>query len=103
MIRVENFPSFVTSKAEFKSKRINAYGTEWYISIELYKYCQTSGEDVRVTPSSSDQPETLGVFVYGERSDRKECSFDVDATFKFKQPVTAQEYRYLRTRKFCFD
>ena len=86
LVRIENFPSFVTSKAEFNTKRITAYGTEWYISIKLCKYCQTSKEYIRATPSTTDQLETLGAFVCGTRSDRKECSFDVGATFKFKNP-----------------
>ena len=101
MVRIDNFPLFVTSKAVFDTKYFNAYGTEWYITISLYKYCQTRKGQKRVTSSSvNDQPETLGAFVYGTRSDRKECSFDVDETFKFKRPSTALEVQY--SHKFSF-
>ena len=101
MIRIDSFPFFVISKDQFDTKRINAYGTEWHINIQLYKYCQTSKEFIQVTSSPSDQPETLATFVCGKRSDRKEFAFDVDATFKFKQPTTAQENRL--SHKFCFN
>ena len=107
MIRIENFPSFVISKDRFDSKPISAYGAEWYINIRLYKYCQTDKKYIHVTPSSLDRPETLAAFVCGGRKEcfvcggRKECSFDVEATFKFKQPVTAQENRF--SHKFVFD
>ena len=100
-ILIENFNSFVTSKAECNSLSINFNNTEWYIYVQLYKYDQTSNEYICVTPSSSDQPETLAAFLCGRRSDRKECSFNVDEIFKFKQPSTAREYRLLR--KFSFD
>ena len=103
MVRIDKFPSFVTLKTEFNTKHFNAYGTEWYISIQLYKYCQTSKEHKRVTSSSiNDQPETLGAFVYGTRSDGKKCSFDVDANFKFKRPSTAGGRRY-SSEKFSFN
>ena len=100
MIRINNFPSFVTSKAEFDTKRINAYGAEWYIAIEWYKYCQTGKKYIHVTSSSPDQPETLGVFLYGIRSDQKECSFNVEATFKLRGISIAIEYLY--SQKFYF-
>ena len=94
MIRINNFPSFVTSRAEFYTKRINAYGTEWYIAIEWFKYCQTGKEYILVNSTSTDQSDTLGVFVCGGRSDQKECSFDVEAIFKLRQISTATEGRY---------
>ena len=100
MIRIDRFPSFVTSKAEFNTKRINAYGTEWYIAIELFKYCQTRNKYKIVKSTSPDQPETLGVFVYGRRRDQKECSCFVEATFKLRHISTAAEWRY--SQKFCF-
>ena len=101
LILVENFPSFVTSKAKYDSVSINFNNTKWYISINLCKYCQTKKDYISVTPSSSDQPETLAANVCGERSDQKECSFSVDATFKFKRPSTAREKRY--SQKFIFE
>ena len=103
LVHIENFPSFVTSRAECRSVSIKFNNTEWYIKIELYKYCQTSKESIRVTSSSLDTPETLCVFVYGRRSDQKECSFDVNANFKLKQSSTAIEKQFLQTCKFSFD
>ena len=103
MIRIDDFPSFVTSKDLFNSKSINAYGAEWDIAIQLLKYCQccqTNNDHILVNSTSTDQPETLGVFVYGVRSDQKECSFVVEATFKLKHISTAREWRY--SHKFCF-
>ena len=91
LIHIENFPSFITSKAKYESKRITVNNTEWYIHLNLKKYCQTGKEYIRVPPSSLEQPETLAAFVYGERRDGKECSFDVKATFNFKQPETVDE------------
>ena len=101
-VLVENFPSFIISKAEYKSVSINFNNTEWFVKIELHKYCQTSKENSRVTPSSPDPPETLAALLCGRRrSDPKECSFIVDATFKFKQSDTVQQGRYFH--RFCFD
>ena len=101
MIRIDRFPSYVISKAEFDSKPISAYGAEWYINIRLYKYYQTDKKYIHVTSSSLDQPETLAAFVFGRRRDRKECSFNVDATSKFIQPDTAQED--MESHKFVFS
>ena len=99
LVYIENFPSFVTTKAEYESVSINFNNTEWFVTINLYKYCQTNKGNIRVTPSSPDQPETLAAFVCGRRGGQKECSFDVDAIFKFKQP--AREDR--ESHKFCFN
>ena len=100
MIRIDDFPSFVNSKDLFNSKRINVYGAEWYITFELLKYCQTNKHHILVNSTSTDQPETLGVFVVGRRSDQKECSFVVETTFKLKHISTAREWR--NSHKFCF-
>ena len=101
LVHIKNFHSFVTSKAEYESVSVNFNDTEWYICIQLYKYCQTDKKNLLVTPLSPEQPETLGLFLCGRRSDQKECSFDVGATFKFKRPRTAQKNRI--SNKFCFN
>ena len=100
LVRIENFPSFVISKAKYKSVFINFNYTEWFIKIRLYKYCQTSKQNIHVTSSSSEQPETLGAFLCGKRSDQKKCSFVVEATFKLRKIPRAMEWRY--SQKFCF-
>ena len=56
------------------------------------KYCQTKNEYIDVTPSSSDQPEALGVCIYGKRSDEKDSSYIVNATLKLKQPSMAKGF-----------
>ena len=101
LVHIEHFPSFITSKAEYDSVSINFNNTEWYIRIELYKYCQTSNKSIYITPSSPDQPETFGAFVCGMRGDQKACSFIVNAIFKFKRPSTAKEIRY--SHEFSFN
>ena len=68
--------------------------------IRLYKCGQTSNDDICVTSSSPEQPETLASFICGEHNDPKECAFDVDATFKFKQPIAAKEMKF--SQKFEF-
>ena len=106
LIRLEHFPTYVTSKGVFCTRDFNINNTRWFISIELRKYCQTSGKYIIITPDSSDQPETLGAYIHGERHYRytgidKEYSFDVEAQFKFKQVPTANIYNF--SRKFCLN
>ena len=100
LIRLEHFPTYVTSKGNFYTRAININDTRWYISISLRKYCQTSGKYNIVTPDSSDQPETLGAHIQGEqRGVKKNCSFDVKAKFKFKHVPTAKGHNL--KHKFC--
>ena len=99
-ILIENFHSFVTSKAEYESVSIDFNNTKWFIKIELYKCGQTSNNDIHVTPSSTERLETLVVFVCGRRSDQKEYSFAVDTILKFKQPIAAKEIQF--SQKFEF-
>ena len=73
-------------------------GTNWFIGMRLTKFCQNERKYIHITPSSSDQPETLGACIFGERSDEKESSFIVNATFKFKQPSTADGFEILGRR-----
>ena len=101
MVRINNFPSFIVSKVSLATPRKNLNNTEWYINVNLNKYCQTSKKEIIVSAASSDQPESLGIFLNGTRTDPKECSFDVDAIFKFKRPSTTPEYRY--SHKFVLN
>ena len=103
MIRIEGFSSFVASRNEFNSNRISVGGKdkcEWDISLQFCRYNRIRKEFFCVI-SSSPEPETLGAFVCGTRSDQKECSFDVDAIFRFKRPSTAPDCRY--SHKFDFN
>lgn len=63
------------------SRDINISNTRWYISIELEKYCRGTGEYIEITPESTDQPETLAAYVYGDGRNSNEGSFDVKAKF----------------------
>ena len=101
LIRLEHFPTYVTSKGVFLTRNINVNKTRWYIFISLRKYCQTSGKHIIITPDSSDQPETLGAHIYGSHSIKKDCSFDAEAQFKLKQVPTANDHNF--TRKFCLN
>ena len=102
LVRIDQFPAFVTSKACCFAEGININNTRWNISIKLRKYCQTSGEYIRIMPDSSDQPETLGAYIHGSRNHAgRYGSFDVEAQFKFKQVPTANCYNF--THKFCLN
>ena len=67
--------------------------TEWYIDLRLKKYCQNGKNYIHITPSSNDQPETLGACIFGKRNDKKNSSFIVSATFKLKQSLMAGGFR----------
>ena len=86
LIRIDNFPSFVTSKARHCTRNIIVNNTHWSIILDLRKYCQISAKYIHINAKTSDQPETLGVFVNGKGEKGINCSFDVVAKFKFKQP-----------------
>ena len=103
LLRIDDFPSLVASKARCFTRDINVNNTWWYIDISLDKWCETREEYIIITPESSDQPEVLSACIWGNvvgniSSDR---SFDVTAIFKFKQPATAEEHEF--THKFSFN
>ena len=101
-IRIKHFPALVTSKRVFSTRSIRFNNTRWFISIHLFKYCQTSGEYIILEPNSSDQPETLGAYIHGSRAHvERYSSFDVTAQFKFKQAPTARSDHL--THKFCLN
>ena len=103
-IRIENFPSFVSTKVRYYSDDVIVNDTKWYIALSLTKYCKNEKKYIHVTPSSNDQPEALGAGIFGKRSDAKDCSFIVNAPFKFKQPSQSQVkgFRFFG-RKFCLN
>ena len=68
---------------------------KWFIVFDLNIYCQNEKKYVSVTPSSNDQPETLGAYICGIRNDEKDSSFIVCASFKFKQQSTAEGIRQI--------
>ena len=102
LIRLEHFPALVASTGIFSTRSIRFNNTRWFISIHLFKYCQTSGEYIILEPNSSDQPETLGAYIYGSRADvGRYGSFVVEAQIEFKQVPTARGDNF--THKFCLN
>ena len=103
LIRIDNFPSFVTSKDFDYTRDIIVNNTHWFIVVVMTKYCQTSAKHVVIKPETSDQPETMVAFIKGKREKESiDCSFDVVAKFKFKQPHPMDDENKL-TKKFCFN
>ena len=86
-IRIENFPAFVTSKAEYISRYINVNNTQWCIRIWTDETCNNTTQ----ASSDQDQPKFLFIAVCGkvEKNLCKECSFNVAAKFTIKQHETA--------------
>ena len=104
LIRIENFPTFVASKAQYSSREICINNALWNVGINLKKHCHASNRYYTITPGSPYQPEYLGVFLFGKRSIQKDCSFEVTAKFRFnKQPPTGKKLEQVFTRKFCFN
>ena len=100
-IRIENFPSFVSSRTQYFTKNVIVSGTKWHIGLLLVKHYENMC--MYVSPSSNIQPEELKVGIFGERCDEKDdSSFIVNASFRFKQPSTAKGFRILE-RKFALD
>ena len=102
LIRIDNFPSFVTSKARLYTRDIIVNNTRLFIVVGMTKYCQTSSKHIWINADTSDQPETLRAFVYGYGEKGIDCSFDVVAKFKFKQPHPMDKENKF-TRKLCFN
>ena len=102
LVRIDNFPSFVTSKESLYTRDIIVNNTRWYITVYMMKYCQTSAKYILTNDEASDRPETLGAYVHGECEKGNDCSFDVVAKFKFKQPHPANNEKEF-TKKFCFN
>ena len=99
LIRIDNFPAFVTSKGFYYTREIIANNTRWYFLVVMTKYCQTSSKYICINADTSDQPEALGAVIKGKREKESTyCSFDVVAKIKFKQP---HEKKF--TKKFCFN
>lgn len=84
LIRIDNFPAFVASKAKCTTRNININNTLWNISLGLRKYCPKTNKYIRITPNSSVQPDTLVADINGQVSNSKQCSFDVATKFKFE-------------------
>ena len=103
LIRIDNFLSFVTSKASYYTRNIIVNNTRWSIVVGMTKYCQTSSKYIWINADTSDQPEALAALIKGKREKESiDCSFDVEAKFKFKQPHPMDDENEF-TKKFCFN
>ena len=105
LIRIDNFPSFVTSKGFDYTRYIIVNNTRWYIVVGMTKYCQTSAEYIWINADTSDQPEALAVEIEGKREKESiDCAFDVVTKFKFKQPHPMDdENEFTFNSKFFFN
>lgn len=104
LIRIDNFPAFVASKAHYYTREFTFSNVLWSVCIYLKKYCRDSRRYINITSGSLDQPECLAACVCGRENIHKKGAFDkfdVSANFKFKQPPTAKEHRL--TTKFNSD
>ena len=88
LIRIDQFPAFVTSEEGFRTSRdiiINNTSWYWYIGIRLRNQSKTY----------------LATYLTGSGIIKKDSSFDVEAKFKFKHHPTAKEQ--VATEKFSFN
>ena len=90
LIRIGNFPSFVTTKARYFTGII-VNNIRWYISVSTRK-CRNVNE-------TSDHPESLAAYILGRGEEGIDCSFDVEAKIKFKNPLDENKFK----KKFCFN
>ena len=102
LIRIDNFPSFVTSKARLYTRDIIVNNTRLFIVVGMTKYCQTSAKYIWINAKASDHPEILAAYIIGRGEEGIDCSFDVVAKFKFKQPHPMDVENGF-TKKYCFN
>ena len=103
LVRIDNFPEFVASKGEYSTRAIKVSNTFWKVYIASMKRHQTTGEYIPLNSASADQPETLAAYLYGSGKIplSNDCSFDVNAKFKFKQPQVSEVDEF--THKYFFN
>ena len=106
LVRIDNFPSFITSKARHKTRDIIVNNTRWYIVVGTRKWPNINETSIisRILGRHPDQPEFLALAAYiaGRGEEGIDCAFDVEAKFKFKQPHPMDDKNEL-TKKFCFN
>ena len=87
VIRIDDFPSFVDSKATYETKAGTFEDVDWFIVIQLSKYCHESKSYVTLNSISSDTPEFLEIYIYckGNPNAPPGNFFNIDAIVKFKR------------------
>ena len=88
-------------KEQNYSRLVNVDISQWQVSTHLQKYCQTTQKYISITPASTEQPETLAVYIHGGIGIHEDHSFDVTAKIKLKRPSTATQHEF--SHKFCFN
>lgn len=84
MLRIDNFHSFATSNAKYKTSEINVNNIECFISVELCRFCETSKRHITLSPSSAaDSAEFLAIYVHGKKMDEKKSPSIFDIMIKF--------------------
>ena len=84
-IRIDDFPSFVNSKAKYETKAGTVNGIECFIGIKLRKYCHESKRYITLNSSSPGNAEFLGIYICCKNAASKRISFYFDAILKFKR------------------
>ena len=94
VIRIDDIPSFVDSKATYETIAGTFADVDWFIVIDLSKYCQDSKRYITLNSTSSDTPEFLGTYFYCESNPNvpHRRYFDIDAIIKFKRTCFSKEF-----------
>ena len=101
-ICIDDFPSFVKSKAISETKAGTFDGVNWFIVIDLSKYCQESKRYITLNSTSSDTPEFLGIYFYCESNPNASTSrrfFSIDASIKFKRKIFSNTFYLTRSNQ----
>ena len=92
VIRIDDIPSFVDSKATYETIAGTFADVDWFIVIDLSKYCQDSKRYITLNSTSSDTPEFLGIYFYcGSNLDAPRLCYNLDAIIKFKRTCFSKE------------
>ena len=102
-IRIDDFPSFVNSKAKYEAKASTVNGIECFIGIELKKYCHKSKSYITLNSSSPGNAEFLGIYIRCKNATRNRISFSFDAIIKFKRNFVVKNGFLSRNNKRSFE
>ena len=103
VIRIDDIPSFVDSKATYETKAGTFEDVDWLIVIQLMsKYRQESERYITLNSTSSDTPEFLGILFYCESNPNtpRKRLFDIDAIIKFKRTVFSKKFNLYRSNQY---
>ena len=101
-IRIDDFPSFVDSKATYETKAGTFEGVDWFIVIDLSKYWQESKSYITLNSTSMDTPEFLGTYFFCESNLNAPWGrfFKIDAIIKFKRTVFSKKFNLHRSNQY---